>query len=207
MRYFCNFDNFQIYSKELKNLFYYSMSSKIVNIFMNCNPELKEKLKKIFTTEEQSKPESYIGFLIWQLSRRWENFVEKELSEVGMTHLQFAILVQTGFLNMVKGPINQVEISSFTQISPMQISQVVKILEKKGLIVRKQCKLDCRTKLIALSEEGVRHLAESKKIVLKAEGDFFGSQTDKLGAEFLKVLLNNGYISTEDKFHEHCKAK
>jgi DNA-binding MarR family transcriptional regulator len=105
-----------------------------------------------------------LSYLIWQLMKIWRRGKRKALSEFDLTAPQMDVLGSTGCLQSNGEPITQIALSQHTDIDPMTISTILKNLQKKGLIIRKECKTDKRVRAVELTEAGeaILHKAYTK---------------------------------------------
>ncbi len=99
-------------------------------------------------------PEDSAGYLLWQVTHRWQRHVEDALIELNITHLQFVLLAGIGWLTRNDALLTQVQLAEFCKIDVMQISQVVRKLEAKGLVKRDAHPFDTRAKLLTLTASG-----------------------------------------------------
>lgn len=111
-------------------------------------------------------PSESSGFLLWQVTSRWQQVIKKALREFGLTHTQFVLLASMLWFSERKEPVYQIKLSSHTCIDPMTTSMVLRTLEKKGYVTRADDRNDTRAKNIALTSAGK---SCAKKIVKKVE--------------------------------------
>ncbi|TXK86160.1 MarR family winged helix-turn-helix transcriptional regulator [Paenibacillus sp. N3.4] len=132
-------------------------------------------------TSEYGKPYDSPGFLLWQVTNLWQKNVRHALHDFDLTHVQFILLASTDWLNAqsTHGDVTQVQIASHANIDPMMASQVLRHLEKKGFLIRKEHPTDTRAKSIALTPAGVQIVSQALDIVMKVDHSFFS----KLGEE------------------------
>jgi len=110
---------------------------------------------------EGLNPSGDIVYLIWRISKYWQREKHKSLDEFGLTGSQLEImgaLYHTGTNEM---QVTQIQLSQVTEIDPMTTSTILRNLQKKGLIVRRQSKTDTRARIVELTESG-------KSLFLKA---------------------------------------
>ena len=93
------------------------------------------KLRQNFPSKYK-KPEDSPGFLLWQVTNSWQRLMRRVLKEIGLTHVQFVLLTAVEWLNNAKIPATQKEVSRFANTDVMMTSQVIRALERKGLIIR-----------------------------------------------------------------------
>jgi DNA-binding MarR family transcriptional regulator len=101
------------------------------------------------------------GFLLWQVTNLWQRET-KALSPFDSTHSQFVILANTHWLSIQKTSYSN-HLSQHTKIDPMTTSQVLRALQKKEFIRRKEHITDTRAKTIEITKHGKKRL---KKLLL-----------------------------------------
>ncbi|GGI44571.1 putative HTH-type transcriptional regulator YdcH [Paenibacillus marchantiophytorum] len=150
-------------------------------------------------TSEHGKPYDSPGFHLWQVTNQWQKNLRHALHDLDLTHVQFILLAATQGLNTQSQleDITQVQIASYAHVDPMMASQVLRHLEKKGFIIRKEHPTDTRAKAISLTLEGERITAQALEIVMEAENIFFA----RLGEEqetLVNLMRALGNETTQD---------
>ncbi|GAB6011262.1 MarR family winged helix-turn-helix transcriptional regulator [Viscerimonas tarda] len=94
-----------------------------------------------------------IGCLIWQLTKIWQRGKHRNMGEFGITGSQMEVL---GAIKKLQDEveITQIILSQETNIDPMTVSTILKNLQKKGLITRKESKVDTRARIVELTDMG-----------------------------------------------------
>jgi DNA-binding MarR family transcriptional regulator len=110
-----------------------------------------------------------------------------------ITHLQFVLLAGIGWLTRGGAVVMQVELAAFCKIDGMQVSQVVRKLEVKGLVKRAIHPTDIRARVLTLTPAGAKVLNQALPIIEQLDADFFGDNQTTLLAE-LQVLLKNSAV-------------
>jgi DNA-binding MarR family transcriptional regulator len=110
-------------------------------------------------------PEESPGFLLWQVSLRWQREQKAALAPLGLTHVQFVLLAGTGWLSNYEGPITQARLASFAGTDPMMTSQVIRVLEEKGFVARKPDAEDQRKILLTITPAGKKLLKPAIQVV------------------------------------------
>lgn len=132
-----------------------------------------KKGDKIFSVES---PDDSTGFLLWQVTNLWQREIRKALEEYDLTHSQFVLLASILWLSSKKNTnITQVLLSEHTKIDPMTTSTVLRTLQRKGLIQRKEHETDTRAKTVDLTAAGSKVAAMAVKTVEKFDAAFFSS--------------------------------
>ena len=130
-----------------------------------------------------------IGFNLWQVYNIWHRRITQELNSVGLTHIQFVLLSVSQWLNEKEEEVTQVQIAQFAKIDTMMTSTVLRTLEGKNLIIRKNHKKDTRAKCVEVLDEGKEKLVEALKIVENVDREFFSILGDDRSI-FNKFLLD-----------------
>ncbi|WP_092047392.1 MarR family winged helix-turn-helix transcriptional regulator [Methylobacterium pseudosasicola] len=152
---------------------------------MVANPQT---LSDIFATETLGSPENAVGFVLWRVVHRYVREIDRILAPVGLTHLQFTVLAMAGWLLREGEAVTQVTLARFGDIHPMQVSQVLKALEAKGLIARPRSAADTRAKSVAVTEAGVDALRRAMPLAIAVQARLFG-QAGRPGGKFLDMML------------------
>ncbi|MDR6292413.1 MULTISPECIES: MarR family winged helix-turn-helix transcriptional regulator [Inquilinus] len=125
-------------------------------------------------------PEDSPGFLLWQASTAWRRAVEAALAPLDLTHPQFVVLAVTGWLTRDGAAVAQVEIARFIRLDANTVSQVLKGLERRGLVSRRPG-TDERAKSPAPTEAGADLLRQAVPAVEAADAAFFARLGDRAG--------------------------
>jgi len=128
------------------------------------------------------------GFLLWQVTNLWQREIKKALEKYDLTHSQFVLMASIYWLTLMKKEVTQILLSSHTKIDPMTTSTVLRTLQAKGLLVRREHATDTRAKTVALTEEGKKITKQAVRTVEKFDTDFFAPLGDKT-TDFNKKLL------------------
>lgn len=137
-------------------------------------PEAPTALTKLFAASNVQKPEDTIGFLLWRVAHRHQREVDRVLAPLDLTHLQFVLLVQTAWLGRHGDPVTQPGLAHYGNIHPMQLSNVLKALQTKDLVVRGRCPSDSRAKRVTLTAAAVDLLGVALPKVTALQAHFFG---------------------------------
>ncbi|EMP03599.1 MarR family winged helix-turn-helix transcriptional regulator [Leptospira santarosai] len=156
--------------------------------------KLKEKKisKKIFSA---NKTEDSSGFLLWQVTSLWQRGIQKVLSPLDLTHSQFVLLASMYWLQFHLEDVTQIKLSRHTKIDPMTTSSVLKTLQSKKLILRREHSTDTRAKIVELTEVGKKVTEKAVKLVETFDSNFFTSVDNEI-ADFnlkLNVLIENNF--------------
>jgi DNA-binding MarR family transcriptional regulator len=116
------------------------------------------------------------GFLLWHRFHDWQRTINAVLRPYDLTQLQFSTLAVTGWLGRNGDTVTQQDISDFARLDRMLVSQVVRKLEKKGLVERMRRSNDRRAVCVSLTDAGEKALAKSLPVVQAADAEFFSSK-------------------------------
>lgn len=132
------------------------------------------------------------GFLLWQVTNRWQREIKKALERYDLTHAQFVLLASIHWLSAEQNVVTQIELSAHANIDPMTTSTVLRTLQTKGLILRQEHPTDTRAKTIHLTTEGKSIVKKSVKTVEQFDATFFAPLGAEAGAfnQKLAALLN-----------------
>ncbi len=142
----------------------------------------------MFESVSLGAPEKSVGFVLWRVVHRYVREVDRALIECDLTHLQFSTLAMAAWLGKLGDKVTQSEVARFANIHPMQLSQMLKVLERKGMITRAYSPLDVRAKHITTTSAGVRALRRAMPLVIEVQGRFFGDE-GRPGGSLLAALL------------------
>ncbi|TXN00172.1 MarR family transcriptional regulator [Methylobacterium sp. WL64] len=131
-------------------------------------------LLDLFTDSQLKVPDDSLGFLLWRVTHAWQRFVDDQLEVCGLTHLQFALMIALGWLTRHDEPTTQSDLVAFVEMHPMQVSQVLSILQRKELVSRDRNPANGRTKRIALTGSGETTLRQALPLIEGAHTTFFG---------------------------------
>jgi len=129
-------------------------------------------------------PADALGFLLNQLSRLWLRRLNANLAEIGLTYLQFVLLIGLAWNTRSGGGITQKALGRFCKTSRALTSQVLRTLERKALIVQSVDPSDTRARLVGLTAKGKNKVLKALPILDRAEDEFLaGDPTVKRRAE------------------------
>ncbi|WP_160138758.1 MarR family winged helix-turn-helix transcriptional regulator [Chryseobacterium sp. c4a] len=135
------------------------------------------------------KAEDSSGFLLWQVTNLWQREIKKALLPFDLTHSQFVILASAHWLILQKTEVTQIILSHTTKIDPMTTSQVLRALQKKEFISRKEHITDTRAKTIEITDAGKKTIKKAVVAVENFDREFF-SKLETSQKEFNKNLLS-----------------
>lgn len=132
-------------------------------------------------------PERSPGFLLWHVSTSWRSFIEAALRPIGLTHPQFVVLATLGWLTRNGEKISQSAVGKMSGLDPNTVSQILKGLEEKELILREPSS-DARAKNPFLTKRGRELLAKALPAVETADHQFFSRLNRNEMDQTLKIF-------------------
>jgi DNA-binding MarR family transcriptional regulator len=136
----------------------------------------QKTLTNLFADETLGAPENAVGFVLWRVVHHYVREIDRALAPLDLTHLQFTVLAMTAWVARSGEPVTQVTLARFGDIHPMQVSQVLKALEAKGMVARPRSTTDLRAKRIEISEAGVVALRQAMPMVIAVQKRLFGEE-------------------------------
>lgn len=130
-------------------------------------------------------PNEDVGYLIWRVSKYWQRGKHKLLDEFGLTGSQLELLGAIYQMSKLELEATQIVLSQETDIDPMTTSTILRNLQKKGLISRRESTTDTRARIVEVTEAG-RELFEKAIIKVKEGQNMLFENIDK---ESLKIQL------------------
>ena len=137
-----------------------------------------------------TQPEENNGYLLWQVSMRWQLHMNQQLDEVGITLTQFSLLAALYWLNLQGELVTQQRLARYANTDKMMTSKVLQTLEKKGLVDRLANPQDGRARQLRLTAAAEQLLRQANQIVEQVDETFFGPlQSDALVFQQLMLRL------------------
>ncbi len=145
------------------------------------------------------KPDEQAGYLLMQVSLLKQRKVNAKLKKLDITYIQFIILAGILELGLDYKWVTQQTIVTERRLDKAMVSNVVKTLLEKKLIVRGQHPSDSRAWVLKLTETGEKAVVQAKEIVKKID-DIFFSNIDKeiLRTTLKELLINNNTENGEE---------
>lgn len=127
------------------------------------------------------KPEDSPGLLLWQLTNQWQRQQRQALSKLHLTHAQFVVLASVLWLSSLpENTVTQKQVSDFSKIDKMSMSDLVATLLQKKMLKRKSHDQDKRAYSLVLTEKGRRIVLKAIPIVEGIDAAFFSKETPNL---------------------------
>jgi DNA-binding MarR family transcriptional regulator len=130
-------------------------------------------------------PNDSPGFLLWHATLRWQRGVAQALAPLDLTHVQFVLLACTWWLNEQGERPTQVALAAQAGTDIKMTSQVLRSLERKGLIEREVDTADTRARRLRVTGRGGRLAPRAIVVVEQVDTEFFAGVGQ---AEALRLL-------------------
>ncbi|EHJ52622.1 MarR family winged helix-turn-helix transcriptional regulator [Streptococcus macacae] len=145
-------------------------------------------MTKTFHSQYADNPQESTGFLFAKVYNAWHAKVKSTLKNIDLTHPQFIILSSLGALELQQDLITQVNLAAFSDMDVMTVSQVLKLLLKKGLVERREHPKDSRAKVVFLTDSGREHMNQALPLVEAIDQAYFGQLREQV-ADFNQLLI------------------
>jgi DNA-binding MarR family transcriptional regulator len=119
------------------------------------------------------------GFLLWHATLRWQRAVTAALAPLELTHVQFVLLACTWWMNTHGEQPNQLALARQAGTDVKMTSQVIRALERNGLVERRTDPADTRAKRITATAAGTALAPKAIAAVEAVDDEFFGASAPK----------------------------
>ena len=127
------------------------------------------------------------GFALWRVTNAWQAAQRAALRPLGLTHVQFVLLASLTWLDQ-DAPVRQRDLARHARTDPMMTSQVLRTLERNGLVERRPHPVDRRARALVVTPAGAELANRAVAVVEDVDRRFFGPLGDD--AATLATLLN-----------------
>ena len=127
------------------------------------------------------------GLLFIRTYHKWHGLIKNKLRTIDLTHPQFVVLTTLAALLSQQEWVSQIDIARFSDMDVMTVSQIIRLLVKKGLIMREVHPKDSRANIILLTDTGLQKVNQALPLVEGIDQAFFGKLENK--TEVLNQLL------------------
>ena len=134
--------------------------------------------------------ESSPGLLLWRVTNRWQAAQRAALKPHGLTHVQFVLLASLAWLGDEAGAVTQKQLADHAATDPMMTSQVLRVLEQRGFVVRRAHPGDGRAKALVVTAEGAALAGRAVRAVEATDREFFavlGSDQSQFAAALVRL--------------------
>ena len=130
------------------------------------------------------------GLLLWRVTNRWQAVMRAALAPHDLTHVQYVLLASLTWLADREPDrlVTQVDLAGFAATDPMMTSQVVRALERTGLVERLPHPTDGRARVLRATPEGAAAARRATADVEAADAAFFAAVDGRRFAEELSAL-------------------
>lgn len=140
------------------------------------------------------RAEDSSGFLLWQVTSLWQQKIKKVLNDTyQLNHSQFVIMTSIHWLTLHNNEVTQVSLAQHTKMESMNVSQVLKSLQSKNYIIRREHPTDTRAKIVFLSLTGEQLIKQAIVDVDIVDKNFFKKlgKIDPFNHSLLKLIQAN----------------
>ena len=127
------------------------------------------------------------GLLFIRTYHKWHGLIKKQLKTIDLTHPQFVVLTTLAALLRQQEWVSQTDIARFSDMDVMTVSQIIRLLVKKELIIREVHPKDSRANIILLTDTGLQKVNQALPLVESIDQAFFGKLENN--TETLNQLL------------------
>lgn len=125
----------------------------------------------IATMPRQSILQSSSTFYLWQANNNRQRELRQLLSEVGLTYVEYVVLVAL-VVDMNKRAMNQQQLIRHIKVDKTMASQVLRSLEKKQLVSRRKGIMDGRAISLHVTSRGINLANKAVEAVATADKQF-----------------------------------
>ena len=143
----------------------------------------KSQFNSIYKDEYQEST----GLLFIRAYHKWHGLIKTKLRTIDLTHPQFVVLTTLAALLRQQEWVSQTDIARFSDMDVMTISQIIRLLVNKGLIMREVHPKDSRANIILLTDTGLQKVNQALPLVEGIDQAFFGKLENN--TEILNQLL------------------
>jgi len=134
------------------------------------------------------------GLLFIRTYHKWHGMIKNKLRTIDLTHPQFVVLTTLAALLRQQEWVSQTDIARFSDMDVMTISQIIRLLVKKELIIREVHPKDSRANIILLTEMGLQKVNQALPLVEGIDQAFFGkleNNTETLNQLLIELEAEN----------------
>ena len=137
-------------------------------------------------------PEQSPGFLLWKVSTQWRRQIEATCATIGITHSQLVVLAGLGWMTRNGADVSQIELARHCGTDVTMTSQILRLLERKKYIKRKQYKNNARSKFVQITEPGIALVEQAIPLIHTIDQKFFkvlGKDLEKYIQMLQKLII------------------
>ncbi len=133
--------------------------------------DLMDKAKTILAA-----PAGKTGYLLWHVVNLWQRRQKEALAPFDLTPVQYLLVSGLAELDAsARRPVTQSTLAQHCRTDPMMTSQVLRVLERSGLVERRQDPEDGRAVGVALTDKGREREYDARSAVAEVERGFFAA--------------------------------
>lgn len=135
-------------------------------------------------------PRDNPGYLLWQVSMRWQRLMTQALSAISLTQTQFVMLAALAWLTEERerlapktnaaqaapAAVTKSDVARHANVDRMMASKLLRVLGERGLVDQRPHPTERRAQAVSLTARGREVLAEALQIVGRVDGEFFGAR-------------------------------
>lgn len=134
------------------------------------------------------------GLLFIRAYHKWHGLIKSQLKTIDLTHPQFVVLTTLAALLRQQEWVSQTDIARFSDMDVMTVSQIIRLLVKKELIMREVHPKDSRANIILLTDTGLQKVNQALPLVEGIDQAFFGkleNNTETLNQLLMELEAEN----------------
>jgi len=139
-------------------------------------------------SETAESPPVSPGFLLWHATLRWQRGIAAGLAPLDLTHVQFVLLASTWWLNEHGERPTQIALAAHAGTDVKMTSQVIRSLDRKGLVEREIDPKDTRARRLRVTRRGRRLAPRAIAAVEKVDAEFFADVAHDAALDLLGTL-------------------
>lgn len=139
-------------------------------------------------------PDDFLGYRLWHVHHAWQRYLENALGPLGLTHVQFVLLLTVAWFEGQSQQPSQADLIAFTHFEKMMVSRVLRSLQERGFIARSPHPDDPRANRIALTEVGREAFEAALPVLTAAQERFFaflGERREAFAAELGRIMTSH----------------
>jgi MarR family transcriptional regulator for hemolysin len=127
-------------------------------------------------TASAANPRLRFGFALVGLARRWRRALDERMATLGLSDAAWPPLVH---LDRSGDGITQVELAARCGIDGSTLVRLLDLLGEQGLVERRACPTDRRSRLVFMTAKGRRSLASVYRVLQQAEVEMLRDIDDR----------------------------
>ena len=150
--------------------------------------------KSLFNSIYKDEYKKSTGLLFIRAYHKWHEMIKNTLRTIDLTHPQFVVLTTLAALLRQQEWVSQTDIARFSDMDVMTVSQIIRLLVKKDLIMREVHPKDSRANIILLTDTGLQKVNQALPLVEGIDQTFFGkleNNTETLNQLLIELEAEN----------------